>query len=155
TFWLQQSLLRFAPRVGCVFFNPTPTQSDRERLSGKWVRSRKMPQTKFVHFLWSYSPMNSQLPRRSMSQALQTGELPAEALALIKEGAPQPKVSHPIIAQHRVSPKVEASPAGEASAAIDVAREQTTTLHGRELEERATRARSPKEKESDQAAGAT
>ncbi len=48
--------------------------------------------------------MNSS-PRRSMSQALQTVNLPPEAVALIREGNPTPKAAHPIIA--RVETKSE------------------------------------------------
>ncbi len=47
--------------------------------------------------------MNSS-PRRSMSQALQTVDLPPEAVALIREGNPTPKAAHPIISRVETKP---------------------------------------------------
>jgi hypothetical protein len=43
--------------------------------------------------------MNSQLPRRSMSEGLQTASLSPEAISLIREGRPSPIAANPIIAQ--------------------------------------------------------
>src|SRR5262245_53940971 len=70
--------------------------------------------------------MNPQ-PRRSMSQALQTANLPDEALAFVKEGTPKPKAQNPQLST--VPPSDEkpsvpsppmksepASPAGEEAA---------------------------------------
>lgn len=55
------------------------------------------------------------LPRRSMSQALRTVELPTEALDLIRAGTPQPVTNRPSV----VPPKVEPSaPSTERKATI-------------------------------------
>ena len=54
-----------------------------------------------------------------MSQALQTVDLPPEAVALIREGNPTPKAAHPIIARVETKPDpIEpqtTSPAGNVS----------------------------------------
>jgi hypothetical protein len=72
--------------------------------------------------------MNSQPQRRSMSEALQTDDLPPEAFALIKEGTPKPKVAGPRIIEKlaAVEPSsFEAIPPAPVTAEKEVAEEKT------------------------------
>jgi hypothetical protein len=48
--------------------------------------------------------------RRPMSAALKTVELPPEALSLIREGTPQPRVEKPVLAQPRAETTEEDEP---------------------------------------------
>ena len=81
-----------------------------------------------------------------MTAALQTSELPPEALALIKEGTPQPRAARPLVAAQPL-PAIGPAPSGAIGGGVKPTEDDSPTLH-REGEVRKARPHKEKDTES-------